>query len=117
MRTRASMGKMVNKLTKRELQESFAIIDRIARGSSQPYTRDFVPQIVAMNNNPAHINTLPAVAQHENAFQIKEQTADNVIVMRSNSQRSRSVNASPIIFPDAFYEYFEVIDNTPSKVG
>tara|TARA_R110000868_G_scaffold189695_1_gene432855 strand:+ start:41692 stop:42009 length:318 start_codon:yes stop_codon:yes gene_type:complete len=105
------MGKMVNRLTKRELSASFAIIDRIARGSSQPYTRAFVPQVVATNNQLPNQNVV-----RESSFQLKEQTSDNVVIMRAN-QNVRTTYSNDIIFPDAFYEYFEVIDNTPSKVG
>lgn len=118
MRTRSSMGKMVNKLTMRERNESFAIIDRITRGSSQPYTRNFMPQVVAVNNENQRFSKLPVSnISHENNFHIHEQTGENVVVMRSNVQNVKSLNVKPITFPEVFYEYFEVIENIPSKVG
>lgn len=112
-RAKGTMGKMVEKLTKRELSSAFAIIDRISRGVSHPYTREFMPKIVAVNNAVAK----PSV--RENAFVMREQTSDNVVVMRSQPQKTASaVNAStPIIFPAAFYEYFEIVEDKPSKVG
>jgi len=111
MRTRSSMGKMVNKLTKREISESYALIDRIARGVNQPYAREFSPKIVASQEIKAI-----SVKPRENAFYMKEQTKDNVVLMRLNKSE-KTKELPKIVFPKAFYDYFEVIETPPSKVG
>lgn len=118
MRTRASMGKMVNKLTKREKADAFALIDRISRGVNQPLMREFVkPQLVASNTEI----TKPQM-KRESQFILKEQTDEAIVVARKPSaevvrlNEHRKVANSDMTFPDAFYEYFEVISEN-SKVG
>lgn len=116
MRTRGSMGKMVNKLTKREKTQAFSMIDRIARGVSHPYTREFMPAVVASNVAEPAQQTMQASPVRESAFVVREQTADNVVVMRSEPKVAS--NAKPkMVFPDVFYEYFEVVEHQPKKVG
>ena len=111
MRTRSSMGKMVNKLTNREKNDAFLMIDRIARGVSHPYTKEFVPTVVASSHN---IKPATSVVR-ESAFRVEAQTNDNVVIMRTEPKKQAS--QPKIVFPDVFYEYFEIIENQPQKVG
>jgi hypothetical protein len=106
MRTRASMGKMVNKLTNREKSESFMLIERISRGVNHPYTKEFMPTIVASRDF-----SLEKLAVRENAFKVAEQNRDNVVVIRSEKPGYKS---QPQI---VFYEYFEVFEIKPQKTG
>lgn len=110
MRTRASMGKMVNMLTKREKNDSFLLIERISRGVNHPYTKEFIPTVVASN----HV-VMENTKIRENEFKVAEYNKENVVVMRSDQNRVRT--QSKIIFPEVFYEYFEVIELQPQKVG
>lgn len=111
MRTRASMGKMVNKLTKREKSESFMMIDRIARGVNHPYTKEFTPTVVSRTD----VQTQARPEVRENPFRVAEQGQDNVVVMRQKEAAPKPV--AQMVFPEVFYEYFEVIDKRPQKTG
>lgn len=122
MRTRASMGKMVNKLTKREKAEAFALIDRITRGANQPYTREFIaPKVVTSNMN------VQAEVKRQSTFFIQEQTQESMVISRNpaaevvrlneHRQSENKVVNLDMHFPKAFYEYFEIVNQLPSKVG